>query len=343
MADAPSAAGASQKLTKKQRKALAFRERKGKRAEDQPDVPESDVANDNEDDLASEHAAGSAQLVPPPVNLPATTPTSSQGIKRKRDANDSSDPPSKKSKTASPGDPAEVPAKTDAKGEQSAGKKSRYIVFVGNLSYKTSKESIESHFSATCPDPPSVRLLTPKTKPNAGPNARAKSKGCAFVEFPTGRSLQAALRLHHSVLDGRTINVELTSGGGGSGEKRKEVLRTRNKALDDERAKKQASSTAETASASAPAAPTRHSTTSGTGNVDAYKQKTWSVAASGEQAGRGGKNAKRKNERGARGGKGRNTPGASSGGGRSNSSRFGGGAGSTKGWRPSGANAVRVG
>lgn len=103
----------------------------------------------------------------------------------------------------------------------------------GNLSYKTTKESVEQHFSS-CPDPPSVRLLAPKPRPGA---TTSRSKGCAFIEFPTSRSLQAALRLHHSDLDDRTINVELTSGGGGSGEKRKEVLRSRNKALEEERDK----------------------------------------------------------------------------------------------------------
>ena len=102
----------------------------------------------------------------------------------------------------------------------------------GNLSYKTTKESIVVHF-ASCPDPPTVRLLTPKL--NKSGATTPKSKGCAFLEFTKPHSLQHALKLHHSLLDGRRINVELTSGGGGSSEKRKETIKTRNRALDEER------------------------------------------------------------------------------------------------------------
>jgi nucleolar protein 6 len=41
--------------------------------------------------------------------------------------------------------------------------------------------------------------------------------------------------LHHSVLDGRQINVELTAGGGGKSEARVAKLQQRNKALHDQR------------------------------------------------------------------------------------------------------------
>ena len=39
--------------------------------------------------------------------------------------------------------------------------------------------------------------------------------------------LQKALNLHHSVLAGRKINVEITCGGGGKGEKRGKRLQER--------------------------------------------------------------------------------------------------------------------
>ncbi|KAJ7786558.1 hypothetical protein B0H16DRAFT_1446271 [Mycena metata] len=42
-----------------------------------------------------------------------------------------------------------------------------------------------------------------------------KSKGCAFVEFSHRNALQQGLKLHQSELEGRRINVELTVGGGG--------------------------------------------------------------------------------------------------------------------------------
>jgi nucleolar protein 6 len=117
----------------------------------------------------------------------------------------------------------------------------------GNLKYTTTKEEIAKHFAACGPSrpcsltpcsrpyadpPPTIRLLTPKPKPGAPPPARIiKSKGCAFLEFASGPALQAGLRLHHSVLDGRQVNVELTAGGGGNSESRLTKLKTRNKEL----------------------------------------------------------------------------------------------------------------
>lgn len=45
-----------------------------------------------------------------------------------------------------------------------------------------------------------------------------------FCLFP---SSQKALNLHHSTLDGRKINVEITCGGGGKGQTRKKKLEER--------------------------------------------------------------------------------------------------------------------
>ena len=82
--------------------------------------------------------------------------------------------------------------------------------------------------------PPDVRLLTPKD--SAGKKT-TKSKGCAFLEFTSQQSLQQALKLHQSNLDGRMINVELTAGGGGTGETRMKKLQERNKDLHNQRQK----------------------------------------------------------------------------------------------------------
>jgi nucleolar protein 6 len=124
----------------------------------------------------------------------------------------------------------------------------------GNLKYTTSKEQIAEHFSScgsfsasTFDDtallsfivvdpPPAIRLLTPKPKSGAPPPSKAvKSKGCAFLEFSTKQALQQGLRLHHSVIDGRQINVELTAGGGGNSETRISKLKERNKELHGQR------------------------------------------------------------------------------------------------------------
>jgi len=275
---------------------LAFRVRKGKQVEHQPDVPEVDVVEDD-------HLGQTL----PSADLEAPITSTS---KRKRDGGEASETPTNKRRKNSPA------ASNNDLGIKE--KKDRYILFVGNLSYKTNKESIETHF-ASCPDPPTIRLLTPK-RSNSG-TTTTKSKGCAFLEFRKPPSLQHALKLHHSLLDGRRINVELTSGGGGSSEKRKEVIKARNRALEEERQWTRKSKQAKDENQVITSEGQRHSTTSGAEIGDPSKNKTWSVAADGEKAGRGGKRHMKKQQRGERGGKSK----------------------PKKAWAPSGANAVSVG
>lgn len=62
-----------------------------------------------------------------------------------------------------------------------------------------------------------------------------RSKGCGFVEFETSAGLQKALQFHHTMLDGRQINVELTAGGGGNSGERKERIKSKNAELGEER------------------------------------------------------------------------------------------------------------
>lgn len=81
--------------------------------------------------------------------------------------------------------------------------------------------------------PPVVRLSTPK--PSAQQRPIAKSKGCAFLEFSHRNALQQGLKMHQTELEGRRINVELTVGGGGKGEKRLNKVKERNKELDEQR------------------------------------------------------------------------------------------------------------
>jgi nucleolar protein 6 len=74
---------------------------------------------------------------------------------------------------------------------------------------------------------PAVRLISLK--------GSTKSKGCAFVEFSHSSALQQGLKLHHTILEGRKINVELTAGGGGRGKERLKKLRERNRTLNVQR------------------------------------------------------------------------------------------------------------
>lgn len=82
---------------------------------------------------------------------------------------------------------------------------------------------------------PQVRLLT--TKPTRAGQA-PKSRGIAFLEVPTSENMQAALKLHHTTLNSRRINVELTAGGGGKSDSRVGKIKERNERVDVQRVKR---------------------------------------------------------------------------------------------------------
>lgn len=82
-----------------------------------------------------------------------------------------------------------------------------YVVFVGQLSFTTTKQDIEQHFrSGGVGGPISVRLLTNK--------GSGSSRGMAFVQIEGSKELRNALALHHSTLENRRINIEQSAGGG---------------------------------------------------------------------------------------------------------------------------------
>jgi len=95
-----------------------------------------------------------------------------------------------------------------------------YIVFIGQLAYSTTKEGLLQHIKkelgkdhTVTEETVNIRLLTDsKTK---------KSRGMAFVETSDPELLYAFLKLHHTHLDGRRINVERSAGGKSSSDARK--------------------------------------------------------------------------------------------------------------------------
>ncbi|CDO73473.1 hypothetical protein BN946_scf185013.g108 [Trametes cinnabarina] len=245
---------AAQKLTKKQKKALAFRERKGKGKPKSFDELDNDVPVEENQDLAEAEVDAEAGAVEAPARRAAGAQKAgaqaqdaveggnAKGKKRKRedgaeqDGVGAKEQKAKKKRKGANGEG--VDTGDEAEGEsKSSGKKDakrRYILFVGNLKYTTTKEAVQQHFSK-CDPPPTVRLMTPKPSANSRPTA--KSKGFAFVEFAHKNALQQGLKLHQTELDGRKINVELTAGGGGKSELRLEKVKKRNKELHEQRKK----------------------------------------------------------------------------------------------------------
>ncbi|QPG76069.1 hypothetical protein FOA43_003455 [Brettanomyces nanus] len=110
------------------------------------------------------------------------------------------------------------------KGKNGSNSGSRFLLFVGNIPYDIGEKELREHFKAGKPDIVRVR----------------KDKGIAFLEFLgenghiQGR-IDACLALHHSLLEKRKINVELTAGGGGNSVNRVDKIKTKNDKLMKER------------------------------------------------------------------------------------------------------------
>ncbi|KAK6881172.1 Nucleolar protein 6 [Candida tropicalis] len=107
------------------------------------------------------------------------------------------------------------------------GKGPRFILFVGNLPYDIKQVELISHFKNSNPDRIRIR----------------QDKGIAFLEFDNENQeiqskMELALRMHHSELRGRKINVELTVGGGGNSENRLAKLKEKNEKVYEERKKR---------------------------------------------------------------------------------------------------------
>jgi nucleolar protein 6 len=91
----------------------------------------------------------------------------------------------------------------------------KFIAFIGNLSYDTDAKAIERFLASPGAQ---IRLMTKKNS--------NESRGAAFVEFASHEELQKVLKMNGvAKLHGRTIRVELTVGGGGTGDKRKEKIK----------------------------------------------------------------------------------------------------------------------
>lgn len=104
-------------------------------------------------------------------------------------------------------------------------------LFVGQLPFKATEAQVRKHFAEA--GDIQLRMLTDKkTK---------RFKGTAFIEVKDSKALGAALSRHHTLLNGRRINVELTaSGGGNKSEQRRtkiDLLRKKQSTVQVEKAR----------------------------------------------------------------------------------------------------------
>jgi RNA recognition motif-containing protein len=90
------------------------------------------------------------------------------------------------------------------------------IMFLGQLPYTATVPILEAFFKQHLQHPFKVRLLTEKHT--------NKPRGIGFLEVSEVSDIERALALHHTNLQGRVINIELTARGGNLTENRKKKL-----------------------------------------------------------------------------------------------------------------------
>ena len=95
--------------------------------------------------------------------------------------------------------------------------KNRFIAFMGNLPYDTKEESIQEFLKGI--GKVDVRMNYSK---------EGKFRGFCFVECCDNSQFQKLLKMHHTKLGGRKINVELSAGGGGNSSSRKQKISKKN-------------------------------------------------------------------------------------------------------------------
>ncbi|KAK0466414.1 uncharacterized protein EV420DRAFT_1626832 [Desarmillaria tabescens] len=257
-----------QKLTKKQKKAIAFRERKsGKNVHGHAHSMEVDSI--------------------PVVEIQDDVDGSGDQVEGEEVGEEKSKKASNKGKAKAKIDDGEGEARD--KKKRKAG---------SNLKYTTSLDTIKAHFAACGLPTTECSFTYTKTTPG---KTTTKSKGCAFLEFTHRNALQQALKLHQSQLDGRLINVELTAGGGGKGETRIQKVKDRNRELHGQRKEKLEKQAKDGALISTTARPQRYSATSGVDQAPS-KMRTWTIGDTVEsETHRGG--VKHDKSRKPRGGK----------------------------------------
>ncbi|KAF5674936.1 U2B-like nuclear ribonucleoprotein [Fusarium heterosporum] len=248
--------GADAKKAKKEKRDKKFKkesrkERKDKR-KDLQNLPEQD---DDEEETEDTPMVGTEDK---PADAPVDAEKAAKKDKKKKDKKDKakSEETPKQEDVSADAEPKEEPKKSkkdkkkqnksandvpiagaeaDAADVKTEGKADRHIVFVGNLPFTATAETIKAHFASL--NPVGVRCMS-------DPKDSKPCRGFAFVEFEKVWHMRTCLdKFHHSEFtDGtsypRRINVELTAGGGGKTKKRQDKIKEKNQKLNENRTKR---------------------------------------------------------------------------------------------------------
>lgn len=101
-------------------------------------------------------------------------------------------------------------------------KSTRLVMYVTNLSFDTTKDMLESHFS----DAGSVKSVRIPKK---------RKSGFAFVEMEDADSFQKAFSLHNTMLNNKQIKIQLSEAGKKKSANKKNILKQKNRKLAEMR------------------------------------------------------------------------------------------------------------
>ena len=103
-------------------------------------------------------------------------------------------------------------SKTTKDGSDQPKNKIPLVVFVGQLSYATTRDGLFQHIKKELGSEHKINQETVKVRLLSDSKTK-KSRGMAFVELGDPELMYACLKLHKSLLEGRRINVERSAGG----------------------------------------------------------------------------------------------------------------------------------
>ncbi|XP_073847283.1 uncharacterized protein [Musca autumnalis] len=103
-----------------------------------------------------------------------------------------------------------------------ASKSNRYVLYVTNLNFETTKEVLEEHFS----EAGTVRSVRIPKK---------RSSGFAFVEMNDIESFAKGLELHNTELQGHWIKVQFSEAGKKKSANKKNIMKQKNRKLAEMR------------------------------------------------------------------------------------------------------------
>ncbi|KEF62530.1 uncharacterized protein A1O9_00503 [Exophiala aquamarina CBS 119918] len=132
---------------------------------------------------------------------------------------DAPEPPSKKSlrkaKKAATGHPSEPspgdqkPASTQSKDSNADSKRSDYGIWIGNLSFGTTKEDLVKFFTSNSTYPIAQSQITRTHLPLGQPKfGKPSNKGFAYLDFRDASALKSALEFSEALLDGRRVLIK---------------------------------------------------------------------------------------------------------------------------------------